>query len=176
MFIGIDPGVQNIGVASIDYTSSLNFVKYLGVGDSENDGYIDIVKAFGDILSEVRAKYGEYPKIFIEKPFFTPKTLPRNVRTLEMIGLLKYAAYHRAGIPDSDIIMLSPATIKKSVTGNGRAVKEDIIHAVCKEFKIHRNLNSHEADAIAVAITGRQQCIDSGKAQYELDTKLHKLE
>jgi Holliday junction resolvasome RuvABC endonuclease subunit len=55
---------------------------------------------------------------------------------------------------DGCIKMYSPATIKKQITGNGRADKNEMIVAAQHIFNQTRSFNSHEADALAIAYTG----------------------
>lgn len=154
MIIGIDPGVKNIGVAVIDSALRVQSVHYWSVVDPEHVGYPNIVSQFSDLVNSTTNLAGDRPSIYIEKPFFTAMTLARNIRTLEVIGLLKYAAYQRCNITAENITMLSPASIKKQVTGNGRADKAAVIQGVKDLFKQTRDFNSHEADALAVAYSG----------------------
>jgi len=46
-----------------------------------------------------------------------------------------------------------PLTMKKYITGNGKASKEDVIDAIKKKFKIKMELGSDEADAIGLGWT-----------------------
>lgn len=154
IILGIDPGVKNLGVAKVDMAEKK--VLYATTIDC-NPGYIyvlnEITKHFSDILS-----------IGLEKPFFTPLTLANNIRTLEVIGIIKLAIQlHNFNNPESSALLteLSPASIKKEITGNGRADKKEVAIAVKNIFN-HDSYNSHEADAVAIAYT-----------TYEFNRRLH---
>jgi crossover junction endodeoxyribonuclease RuvC len=60
-------------------------------------------------------------------------------------------AGEQANLP---LIELTPAEIKKSVTGNGRATKEQVQHAITSILKLLEPPKpSDVADALAIAIT-----------------------
>lgn len=141
IILGIDTGKQNIGLASYD-TVSQEVTCYpnqssLMLKDYYNDFQYFIVK-------------GNFDLVVFEKPFFTTKTLNRNITTLETIGIQKlvceqnFLPYYEA----------SPKTVKKHMTGNGNAKKEDVIEAINNKFDLKLNVsNSHVADAVAIAYT-----------------------
>lgn len=145
MILGIDPGVNNIGIAFLGNKGSTLEESYLyTIPKPELVGYIEFAQYFTKLTNR------EIDVIGIEKPFFSPMTLANNIRTLEVIGLMKYILYCNG---HTHIYMLSPATIKKTVTGNGRAQKPEIIKCVEELFSIDLKSNSHIADAIGVGIT-----------------------
>jgi crossover junction endodeoxyribonuclease RuvC len=146
MILGIDPGVNNIGIAFLENDSGLKLKEsYLyTIPKPESVGYIEFAQYFTNLTSRKLEVIG------IEKPFFSPMTLANNIRTLEIIGLMKYILYCNGY---EHIHMLSPSTIKKTVTGNGRAKKPEIIKSVEELFSIDLKDNSHIADAIGVGIT-----------------------
>lgn len=87
--------------------------------------------------------------VSIEKPFFTAKTLARNIGTLEAIGIIKYSL---ESYPSIVLEQYSPAHIKKVFTGNGNADKKDIIKEAQSKYGIETKV-THVADAIAIADT-----------------------
>ncbi len=50
------------------------------------------------------------------------------------------------------VIEVAPATVKKAVTGNGRASKQQVQEAIARQFGVH--LSQDRADAAATAIAG----------------------
>lgn len=140
LILGIDPGVNNIGIAVINFTS-FKIKKHDCITWSGK--YVTVLDYFTDLLT----KYA-ISSVGIEKPFFTPQTLPKNIRTLEIIGIIKMLCE----LENKPIIDYSPATIKKVFTGDGRASKEDIIVEVETKFQC-KDINNHTADAIAIAYT-----------------------
>jgi crossover junction endodeoxyribonuclease RuvC len=136
---GIDPGVQNLGISLLD-TSNMSVIEVLKY--TWEDSYFLLEEFLLDFLDD-RAD-----DISLEKPFFTPLTLAKNIRTLEVIGIIKLAA-QKLGL---SVYEYSPTTIKKTITGNGRADKKEIIQSVSDRFQINTKV-THEADAIAIAYT-----------------------
>lgn len=142
--LGIDPGVNNIGLCLYD-THDYTKIKT----------YVWEFKSYCKTLMQLSAIMYDQQAIAIEKPFFTAATLPNNVKTLEFIGLTKLAA-ERNDLLDK-IYEYSPATIKKEFTGNGKATKKDIIKEVKRKFNLEPKA-THDADAIAIAYTHYVKC------------------
>lgn len=156
--IGIDTGVQHLGLA----VYSVNLKEFLYLNEYNAKSYANLRKFIVDLFS-----FYKISNIIYEKPFFTPVTLPNNIRTLEIIGIIKLVA-EELNIP---VHHLSPATIKKQITGNGRAKKEDIMQALVRRFKDKEydwNKSSHISDAAAVAISWYELAPESLKTQYNL--------
>lgn len=163
LVLGIDPGVNNLGISLIKVDSIVNKLYIIEqihytLTKNKNNCYVNLERD----LSVLFLKYVKIDKelllsdffisnidmISIEKPFFSSKTYANNIRTLEVIGIIKFLA-NKFNI---EFIEYSPATIKKKVTGNGRADKQDIINSINKLFNITLK-NNHIADATACALT-----------------------
>ena len=138
--LGIDTGVQHLGMALLETRINGISVIYEYNVKSYSTAHIDITDFFLEAAPNI---------IVYEKPFFSPKTYANNIRTLEVIGILKLIA-EQLNIPIEGI---APTTIKKQFTGNGRASKQDVIDAVRLRFNFRDDceLSTHEADACAVA-------------------------
>jgi crossover junction endodeoxyribonuclease RuvC len=147
IIIGIDPGVQHIGIAILDifYPKEVITVEYSL--EKKKSAYFLLYMFFLEDIIQIYKP----DVIAIEKPFFTPKTLANNIRTLEVIGIIKSAAQTPEYIiPTCEF---TPSTIKKKVTGNGKAKKDEIINKIKKLYANKSFLSSHTADAISVALT-----------------------
>lgn len=156
MIIGIDPGVNNIGLAVLsDDASSVLATHLWSIGKPELKGYDEFVNQLHHFLHELNLDF-DTAILAIEKPFFTPKTLANNIRTLEVIGLMKYTAY--MCVKEENLIMISPKAAKKAITGNGNASKELVIEAVNTRYTLYADTSvSHIADAIAIGYTAYVQ-------------------
>lgn len=163
MIVGIDPGVNNIGIAVLsDNALEIIETHLWAISKPELKGYDEFVENLFNLFTRLNLDYAT-AIIAIEKPFFTPKTLANNIRTLEVIGLMKYAAYMQ--VQDNNLIMISPNAIKKVMTGKGNAPKDVVIKAVNEKYKLSKDIAvSHIADAVAIAYTayisrlGTAQC------------------
>lgn len=148
MILGIDPGVNNIGVAFLDDDAEkVEITHLLTVDKPDSVGYEKFIGDFSILIEGANLSY-----IGIEKPFFTMQTLGKNTRTLEIIGFMKYVLFSY-GYDEKHINIISPATIKKQSTGSGRASKEDVITSMEDRYDLNLSKNSHVADAIACALT-----------------------
>lgn len=150
--LGIDPGVQNIGLAiysTLD-DSVLAHEKYIW-----QNSYEKLRVYIRDLLPIVKA-------VSIEKPFFSQSTLAKNIRTLEVIGVIKLAIeQYNLDLKHESVqwFEYAPTTIKKTFTGNGKAKKTDIITVVKEKYSISTNI-THVADAIAIAYTHHVKCTE----------------
>jgi len=146
IIVGIDPGVQHIGIAIFDILNPQNIITMEYSLEKKKSAYFLLYMFFiEDVIDTYKPSY-----VVIEKPFFTPKTLANNIRTLEVIGIIKTACQTpEVIIPTTE---LSPCTIKKRITGTGKAKKDDVIKSVRKHYP-NTSFSSHTADALSVALT-----------------------
>jgi len=77
--------------------------------------------------------------------------LARNVQSAFRLGEARGVAMAAAAGAGIDLSEYSPATIKKSVVGHGRAGKSQVQDAVGRLLSITRSLAVDEADALAAA-------------------------
>lgn len=104
------------------------------------------LKQVEDVLAELRDRY-EYKAIIRERGF---SRFPRTTQTLfKVVGICDLV------FKDVKIVEIPPTTVKKQVTGNGKADKEDVEKAVRKLLKLHGNTRfatDDESDACAVCL------------------------
>jgi Holliday junction resolvasome RuvABC endonuclease subunit len=152
MIIGIDPGVNNIGIAVLNSDASIVLDTALwSIGKPELKGYNEFVDKLYSFLYNLKLDYNT-AIVSVEKPFFTPMTLPNNIRTLEVIGLIKYACF--TCVREDNLVMVSPSNVKKQMTGKGNANKKAVIDAVNAKYSLTKDVSiSHIADAIAIGYT-----------------------
>jgi len=73
----------------------------------------------------------------------------------EVRGIIKLAAYQL----DVNIVDVPPSRVKKFVTGNGKATKDEVRAVVCSMYSI--NLESSDAaDAIAIGLTAYDRIVN----------------
>ncbi len=88
--------------------------------------------------------------VAVEKLFYA-KSIPSLVKLAESRGAVLAAA----GAMDVPVVELHPADVKKGITGNGAATKEQVLFMVKNIFGID-GISHHEADAIAIALYARR--------------------
>lgn len=135
--LGIDTGKNNIGLA-IYNTTLANITNYEEHEAKTLAIYYPIFKARLSVWS---------PDVVVfEKPFFTARTLGKNIKTLETIGIQKLACEELGILYSSS----EPSHVKKCFTGDGRADKQYVIELVNTKFSLNL-VSSHVADACAIA-------------------------
>lgn len=155
LILGIDPGTATTGFGFVEKGKNGSRVVEWGLIETSKDGLKEerldeIFKTTLDLLKKRK------PDVFvIEKVFFAT-----NAKTAIAVGqaqgvLLLAAAKHKV-----KVVEYAPGTIKKIITGSGRANKKDVQKSVRKilgnKVKSQKHKKTHfdnAADALAIALT-----------------------
>lgn len=148
--LGIDPGTRTCGWGVVE--ASRPRAKHVAHGAVSLKGELSgrlarLGSELDSILLEVR------PDVVAVEGVFTH----RNARSALLLGHARGVALlcaARAGLPVSEY---SPATVKRSVAGNGRAEKGQVQMMVAAILGITTLDNSDAADALAIALCHAQQ-------------------
>lgn len=155
LILGIDPGTATTGYGLIKVISKDEYevVKW-GLIETDKNGSPG--KRLGKIYKKLASIFDEHsPDVMaIEKLFFA-----RNAKTAIRVGQAQGVMLHCAASYKTQAVEYAPGTIKKLVTGNGRAGKKQVQKFVRKVLgagvrskpgkKTHFD---NAADALAVAI------------------------
>ena len=161
--LGIDQGYANLGYAIVRYNIHTNKYSVLHYGTIQTNSKDEIQNRLYYIYNELSKIIQKYPidfisceRLFVGADRNSCGEKKRNksasiVKTNMATGII----YLLSGQYHLKIKEFSPMTIKKQLTGNGKANKEDIIQVVeelmtKQNLKVHTN---HESDAIAIGIT-----------------------
>ena len=176
--MGVDQGIANCGYGIIKMKFKGNDFKFKVI----DYGLIitDSDKSMGNRALEITNKIDELIKtnkpviIGCEKLFFSQVRKSGRNKSASILytnmatGLLQYLSGKNA-VPLVDFV---PGTVKKNVTGYGRATKEEMIKSI--EDKVDDDTieisNEHIADAIAIAITAGVE-YNKNKEYYKELTK-----
>ena len=150
--LGIDPGIRVAGYGCIELLGNSVSPKIVEAGAirMEVDNAISFrLKQLHDdiceIISELSPDVLAVEKIFTHEEHLSTATIMGHARGVILL------AGEQACLP---LIELTPAEIKKSVTGNGRATKKQVQHAIASILKLSEPPKpSDVADALAIAIT-----------------------
>lgn len=155
IILGIDPGTATSGFGLIDVTKNGLEVMKWGLIETHKDGLKEnrLQKIYEETL-ELIVKYK--PDVFVfEKIFFF-----NNAKTVIAVGQAQGVMLLAASNTNTFVAEYAPGTIKKLITGSGRANKKDIQIAVRKilgnkvRSKIHKKTHfDNAADALAIAMT-----------------------
>jgi|TARA_B100000959_G_scaffold118261_1_gene124313 crossover junction endodeoxyribonuclease RuvC len=150
--LGIDPGLRVAGYGCINLQGNSVSPKIVEAGairmNADNTISFRLKQLHDDIceiIAELSPEVLAVEKIFTHEDHLSTATIMGHARGVILL------AGEQASLP---LIELTPAEIKKSVTGNGRATKEQVQHAVANILKLSETPKpSDVADALAIAIT-----------------------
>lgn len=160
LILGIDPGTATTGYGLVesDGNGETKVIKW-GLIETDKDGFKEarlefIYKETLTLLKESK------PDLFVmEKVFFAT-----NAKTVIAVGQAQGVLLLAASKAKVKVVEYAPGTIKKVITGDGRAKKKDIQKAIRKilgnKVKSQAHKKTHfdnAADALAVALTHAMQ-------------------
>jgi crossover junction endodeoxyribonuclease RuvC len=151
--LGLDPGLQVTGYAVLEarpqgpHVCEAGIVRSTETGQRSTDVAIR-VRSLYDGIVEVLDQYR--PAVVVVESLFAHYDHPRTaILMAHARGVLLLAAAQR----DTPVINYTAPRIKKTVTGHGRASKEQMQHAVMRELRLPRLPEPPDvADALAAAL------------------------
>ena len=152
--LGVDPGTLVVGYAVVDQVGSrLVAVEYGVIRAPRGDV---IAKRLGIIQEQLDVIIARSrPDVMVIEKVFAGKSIHSAMRIGEARGAIMSAAA-RAGL---DVAEYTPAEVKKSVVGSGRAAKEQIQQMVKVIFGLKEIPEPHDAaDALAIAVCHCNRC------------------
>lgn len=153
--LGIDPGLANLGWAVLTDHKSQNtdykLVEY-GVIETKHDlGFTKYdlrIKQISEELEKIIQKY-QVTKVAYEKLYFA-RNSQSAMAVAEVIGVIKLLGAKS----DIEVVGFTPLEVKMTLTGYGRAEKEQVELMVRQELGLEVIITpNHAADAAAVALT-----------------------
>ena len=169
--LGIDQGYANLGYAIVKYNVHTNTYKILKIGTIQTNSKYEIQFRIYTIYKELNKLIKKFnidliscERLFYNNSISSSGTKTRNksasiVKTNMVTGVIfLLSAMHNLKLRD-----FPPTTIKKQLTGSGKADKEEIIKVVddlCLKQNIKLKTN-HESDAIAIAMTAISSYIEN---------------
>lgn len=155
--LGVDPGTRSVGYGVIEprpgrgTASSYAYVECgVIVAPSRLDmpGRLHIVaRGLSEIVEELR------PAVLVLEKAFHGK----NASSALKLGQARGAIMLLAAQHELPVLEYTPAEIKQTVVGHGRATKQQIQHRVRLLFRLRRAPQSDAADALAIALCHAQR-------------------
>lgn len=144
--LGVDPGSRITGFGVVRVESGR--IEHINHGVIMLDGdqaFPSRMKELGSAFREVMEKY-KPQQVVIEKIF-----LGKNADSAFKLGHARGVVMYEAGMGDADVYEYATRVVKKGVTGNGGASKEDV-QAILKAILNIKVINRIDAsDALAMA-------------------------
>lgn len=156
LILGIDPGTATTGYGLIEYDGNgTSKVIDWGLIETDKNGIKEkrLEFIYQETLSILKT---HSPDLFVmEKVFFAT-----NAKTVIAVGQAQGVLLLAASKANVTVVEYAPGTIKKVITGDGRAKKRDIQKSIRKilgpqvKSKAHKKTHfDNAADALAVALT-----------------------
>ena len=149
--MGIDPGLVATGFGVLEAAAGGVAVVEAGVISTASGQALEarlnaIYRAVHRIIGE------QAPGLLIVEDLYTEYKFPR---TAVLMGHARGVVYLAARQLDVPVMALTPAEVKRAVTGNGAAGKAQVQRAVQTLLALaDRPHPSHVADALGLAMTG----------------------
>jgi crossover junction endodeoxyribonuclease RuvC len=148
--LGIDPGSRVTGYGCVDARSSGASLIEAGVfrlGASSTPLGARLAALDGDLRDAIERLD---PTAIGVEAAFSHTSWPASAITMAHARGVALLAAHRSG---AEIVELPPATVKKALTGSGRASKDQVRRAVAQALAIEGSLEPADvSDALAVAL------------------------
>lgn len=147
--LGIDPGTKVTGYGVVKWERGS--IMPLDFGAIRPPAAEELPEKYWIIFSALRQLMEKYSPetVVIETQF-----VQRNVQTALKLGMARGAAVIAAKMSDAYVVEYSPSTVKKAVTGLGRASKTQMQSRVQNLLRLKSPPTPEDAaDALALAIT-----------------------
>ncbi len=131
IILGIDPGTTVMGYGILRIIDNKPFLMVMGVLELSkyDDHYLKLRKIFERVVSLIDEFHPD--ELAIEAPFFG-----KNVQSMLKLGRAQGVAMAAALSRDVPIFEYAPLKIKMSITGNGKAAKEQVADMLKRFLKI----------------------------------------
>ena len=151
LVLGVDPSSTSTGYGFVEY--SKRKVRYVACGciRPKEDAFEDRLVYMFDEMTRLIGEYAP-DEGAIETTFFG-KDATAAAKLGQARGAL-IVAMRKAGLP---IAHYAPTVVKRSVTGNGQAAKEQVHFMVVRTLGLKERPNLDASDALAIALCHTQQ-------------------
>ena len=156
LVLGIDPGTAICGYGFVELTGSR--LRPHAYGAITTPSKMAVEKRLLKIHTELEMLIRKYAPdaMGVEQLFFN-----RNVTTAIPVGQARGVVLLTAAQNNITVVERTPLQVKQSVTGYGKATKEQVIYMVTKLLNLSSPPHPDDtADALAIAISAAY-CVDS---------------
>lgn len=150
--LGVDPGLRVTGYAVLESRAGSPHICEAGiVRTAEGKSTTDValrVRCLYDGIVEVVEQF--HPDVMVVEQLFAHYDHPR---TAILMGHARGVVLLAAAQNDIPVVSYMASRVKKTITGHGRASKEQMQYAIERELKLPRLPEPHDvADALAIAL------------------------
>jgi Holliday junction resolvasome RuvABC endonuclease subunit len=155
--LAIDPSSKNLGWAILDETAVIDAGLIRSEQDDKGFRFLDMMESF--LPAFEKAIENDVRLVIIEE--YVTKSRFGTDAVKGIIGVIQYIIAQKG----FRATFIHPATVKKSVTGNGRAEKEEVATEVYKIYPFSSRIytDNNITDAIAIGIAGFKKIVQEQK-------------
>jgi crossover junction endodeoxyribonuclease RuvC len=147
LILGVDPGTRRCGYGVVD--ARAKGVTYVECGVIEMPARAPLSERLAELQDSLREVVEELsPEVMAVEEVFHGI----DARAALVLGHARGVVLAVAGARGLPVFAYPPATVKRSVTGAGRAAKSQVAFVVSSLLKLRRVPSADAADALAVAI------------------------
>jgi len=149
ILLGIDPGLNTTGYGLIDYKA--HHTQFIAAGVIKNSRQKTFPDKLQHLYREIQEVLTHYkPELVVIEETYSN----RNPRTSLLLGHARGVLMVAACNKDLPVAEYASRYVKKALTGNGAASKEQVRYMVLKILNIDRlPLEMDTSDALAIALT-----------------------
>jgi crossover junction endodeoxyribonuclease RuvC len=162
--LGIDPGLNTTGYAVIEAVGGARVLEAGIIKGAEGRGPADMAKRLRSLYDSLLEVIDQLtPVVLVVEQLYSHYEHPRTAILMAHARGVIFLAGANRNLP---VLSYSATQIKKTITGNGRASKEQMQHAMLREFGLPKLPEPHDvSDALAVALCHHHR---SGSASQTL--------
>jgi len=150
--LGIDPGTRNLGYCILDYYGGKYILVEAGLLKFKKKVLKEQILELNKGLEVILASY-QIDEVSIEDIFFA-----HNPKTVLKLAQFRGALTLKILLSVGDYEEYTPLQVKKAITGNGKATKEQVAFMVKRLLNLKKEIKPFDiTDAMAVAITHAQR-------------------
>ena len=149
--LGVDPGLHVTGYGVLEVAPARPHVCEAGIIRPADEGATDLAARIHSVykgIVEVIAQY--HPEVMVVEQLYAHYEHPRTAILMAHARGVIFLAAAENGIP---VVSYTPGRIKKTVTGHGRAAKDQVQRTIQRELGLAELPEPPDvADALAVAL------------------------
>ncbi len=152
IILGIDPGTRNMGFCFLEFTSGKFTLIEAGVLKFKNR---ELKAQIGELVEglDILLSVHKPEEVAIEDIFYA-----HNPKTVLKLAQFRGALSLKILLSVGNYEEYTPLQVKKAITGNGKATKEQVAFMVKRLLNIKKEIKPLDiTDAMAVAITHAQR-------------------
>lgn len=166
IILGVDQGLANFGYALLmidEKSTNAELIDY-GCFTTKPNGnqqkrIFELVNRFENLIIDFKPDYIAHERLFFSPPAKNSRKKSASILNTNMIT---GAMWYISGKYNVPVYEFAPPSVKKTLTGTGKAEKEDVIKTIEDQYKINclKTQKEHICDAIAIALTCKEKLPD----------------